>query len=100
MLYTHQRVQKDVRDALVYYREHAERSVADRFYEELSANINHAITHPEEAHVATDAPGYRRKNLKNFPYHFLYKPYKDSIYVLVVRHDKRHPSFGLRRKTP
>jgi hypothetical protein len=37
-------------------------------------------------------------NLERFPYHFLYDTHAEFIFIFVVRHDKRHPSFGLRRK--
>ena len=38
----------------------------------------------------------RRANLKRFPYHFLYRVAGDCVRVLVVRHNRRHPDYGLK----
>jgi hypothetical protein len=42
--------------------------------------------------------GTLRVNLRRFPYHFLFRIVGDSVRILVVRHDRRHPSFGIRRR--
>lgn len=44
---------------------------------------------PAENHGGTFCP---------FPYHFLYEEDQRKIRFLVLRHDKRHPNFGLRRR--
>jgi hypothetical protein len=36
--------------------------------------------------------------MKRFPYHLLYVVEDDTIFMVVFRHDKRHPSFGIKRK--
>ncbi len=40
----------------------------------------------------------RRANLKRFPYHFLYRVVGDCVRILVVRHHRRDPGYGLERK--
>jgi hypothetical protein len=42
--------------------------------------------------------GFRRANLKRFSNHFLYDIHPAFIRVMIVRHHKRHPDFGLDRK--
>lgn len=42
--------------------------------------------------------GFRRANLRRFPYHVLYEVQEDQIRVMLVRHHKRHPQFGLERR--
>ena len=37
----------------------------------------------------------RRVNLKRFPYHFRYRVVGDCVRVLVVRHPRREPDYGL-----
>lgn len=92
----HPAIHRDVKDAGRYYLEISERLEAeffDRLYEALDRNAEN----PRRHHFIT--PRHRRANLKQFPYHILYEEQLDgSARILVVRHDKRHPSFGLRRQ--
>ena len=91
----HPSVRRDVREALDHYSTESER-LADDFWNELLAGINEAAANPELHHF--DLCALRRFNLNRFPYHFLYRTGNDRIRVLVLRHDKRHPSFGVKRK--
>lgn len=45
-----------------------------------------------------DGCGLRRANFKRFPYHLLYDVDDSGIYLVVLRHDRREPSFGLDRQ--
>ncbi len=89
---------KDVDGAVDYYRDHASEKIAGDFYDELVAVIDHAAQNPTYHHPDSYAAQLRRANLNRFPYHFLYQIRPGYIYIVVVRHDKRHPSYGLRRK--
>lgn len=89
-------VSKDVRDILRYYEAVSGHELASEFFNELMVHIHKASENPERHHVY--AKGLRRANLERFPYHFLYRTRKDAIYVLVVRHEKRDPMFGMRRR--
>lgn len=40
----------------------------------------------------------RRVNLRRFPYHFLFREVGDSVRILVVRHHKRDPNLGIKRR--
>lgn len=53
--------------------------------------IRQMPTHPFERDL-------RRVNLERFPYHFLFRIVGERVRVLVVRHHKRRPSLGLRRR--
>jgi hypothetical protein len=44
-----------------------------------------------------DACGLRRCNFDRFPYHFLYDIRGDYARIWVVRHNRRNPSWGLKR---
>jgi hypothetical protein len=37
-------------------------------------------------------------NLHRFPYHFLFRVVGHDVRILVVRHHRRHPSLGIRRR--
>ena len=44
---------------------------------------------------------FRRVNLKRYPYHLLYAiSSTEEVWVLVLRHDSRHPDYGMDRIIP
>lgn len=93
----HRRVVLDINEAELFYREEGGPQVADRFLDTLFRAFQEAAENPARAHYDV-LSRCRRVNLKDFPYHFLYENYTNYIHIFVVRHDKRHPGFGLRRK--
>jgi len=91
----HPLVRRDVQEALYYYRE-ISLGLAEEFHAELRDIINRAAENPSRFHQ-TDQ-GFRRANLKRFPYHLLYEVRPENLRVMLVRHNKRHPHYGLPRK--
>jgi hypothetical protein len=67
-----------------------------RFWDEVDEALDAIEANPTRHHF--DASGLRRTNLRKFPYHVLFEEHLDVIRVLVIRHDHRHPSYGLRRR--
>lgn len=92
----HPRFQKDLHDALEYYQEQAGKSVADRLFTEVEVEVHQILTSPTLYHF--DTSSLRRANLPKFPYHILFFESPDQIAFQVLKHNSRHPSFGLRRK--
>ena len=92
----HRLVQRDMDDILRYYKAEASESVADRFYLAFLSLVDQALENPRLFHPATSV--LRRANIPGFPYHFLYRETEFGIRVLVLRHDRRHPSYGLKRQ--
>lgn len=92
----HPRVQRDLRAALAYYEEEAGPVLADRFFMEAEAVIESLRRNPQAHHFATE--GLRRASFQNFPYHFIYEESPVKVRILVLRHDRRHPDYGLRRR--
>ncbi len=93
----HRRVPLDINGAELHYLEEGGSKLADRFLSELFEAFDNAAVHPTKAHYDI-LSRCRRVNLNTFPYHFLYDNYTSYIHIFVVRHNKRHSSFGLRRK--
>ena len=91
----HPLVERDVLGILRYYHDISPRLAAE-FQGELSAKVDNAAQNP--LRFPPTAQGFRRANLKKFPYHFLYEPHPGSIRVMIVRHNKRHPRFGTGRE--
>ena len=92
----HRLVQRDMDGIRKFYSEEASLEVADRFYERFLEFVDKALEAPSAFHRVHGT--LRRVNIKGFPYHFLYRETETGIRVLVLRHEKRHPSFGLSRK--
>jgi plasmid stabilization system protein ParE len=91
----HPLVRGDVEEALTYYRRISGR-LGDEFHDELRGLINQAAENPLRFHQA--GQGFRRANLKRFPYHVLYEVRPEALRVMLVRHNKRHPQYGLPRE--
>ena len=88
-------VQKDVSRILKQYDSISPR-LGDAFWDELNSKIAAATQHPGHSHpVGGD---FRRVNLSRFPYHFLFRILPGKIRVTVVRHHKRRPAHGRKRK--
>ena len=90
----HPLVKADVLRILRYYQGASER-LANEFEEELRATIRKAASNPFRSHLVER--GFRRVNLDRFPYHILFEIKAETLRVMIVRHNKRHPDFGLSR---
>ena len=92
----HRLAARDVRQILDHYEAEAGPALADRFFGEFLATLEKALANP--SHFPPMDGLVRRANLTGFPYHFLYIKTLWGIKVTVVRHHRRDPSFGRRRK--
>ena len=96
----HRLVQRDAWEIMGYYERESGRNLADEFHDEFHdefmAEIHKAAKSPDRNHF--DSSGLRRAALKRFPHHFPYRVRKEDILILVLRHDKRHPSYGTGRR--
>jgi plasmid stabilization system protein ParE len=94
-LVLHRRVRSDVDEIMDYYEQAEHPELAQDFYRELRAFMQRAAREPERYHFFE--ADLRRVNLQRFPYHFLYRVAGDCVRILVVRHNRRHPDYGLDR---
>ena len=72
----HPLVRADVEETLTYYRK-ISGWLADEFQAELWDIIKRAAENPLRFHLADQ--GFRRANLKRFPYHLLYESRPESV---------------------
>lgn len=92
----HRLAVRDVRQVLDYYESEAGTQLADRFFNDLLVTVAKAFSNPR--HFPPLSEVVRRANLSEFPYHFLYEEKPWGIKVMVVRHHRRNPRYGLRRQ--
>lgn len=92
-------VYNDLREIMEYYDEAADSDVASSFYDEFRHYADLAAMTPKSYSVYLDSPEkIRRVNFKRFPYHFLFREIDNNkIRILIIRHDHRHPAYGLDR---
>ena len=95
-LILHQKVYSDIDKIMEYYEGTATPELADEFYAELRHFMAEALQRPESFSIRER--DIRRVNLQRFPYHFLFRIVGDIVRILVVRHHRRHPSLGTRRR--
>ena len=90
----HRRVQGDPDEILEKYHG-ISRDLGDDFFAEFQIAVTKIRAQPRFFHF--DASGLRRCNFDRFPYHLLYDLHSGVNRVWVLRHDHRHPGYGLRR---
>lgn len=91
----HQLIKKDLRAALGYYDAEGGSRLGDRFFDEVETVVEAVRANPRGFRFIE--AGLRRAGLQSFPYHFIFEESDVFIHFLVLRHDRRHPGFGLRR---
>ncbi len=91
----HPSVRKDLRGILGYYDERSD-SAGDRFYAAFDDARQKIKMAPLQFHLLDDFR--RRCDLAKFPYHLVFEIAEDEVFITVLRHNKRHPGFGMRLK--
>ncbi|MBN8421538.1 MAG: type II toxin-antitoxin system RelE/ParE family toxin [Verrucomicrobia bacterium] len=91
----HTSVQKDLNDAWRYY-ESASEGLGGQFFDEFLDVVASIQRNPK--HWPPTTKGRRVALFRRFPYKLLYRAQAEQIKVLVVRHQKRSPAFGDKRK--
>lgn len=94
----HRAVEGDVKAILAYYRREGGERLAGRFLGELQARFVEIAEHPTRFPYYLGDRILRRAMLHKFPHLILFRILPDSIRVSVVKHEKRHPNYGLWQK--
>ncbi len=91
----HPLVQQDINSILRRY-DAVSPSLGDRFFKELMDAPEDILPNPHRGHI--QERDVRRVNLPSFPFHFLYRIHPSRLRITIVKHNKRHPRVGLRRR--
>jgi plasmid stabilization system protein ParE len=91
----HRLVQKDINAILRHY-DAISPKLGDQFFAELNAALDTVLDNPKKGHIEKD--DIRRFNLASFPFHFLYRLLPDRIRITILKHHKRNPQLGYRRR--
>lgn len=87
----------DVLEIMEYYDEAVDAVLAADFYAEFWRVVDRIAEWPQSFPI--HVKDYRRANLSRFPYNILYRIVEDeTVRILAVRHPRRHPPYGTRRR--
>lgn len=90
------KVYSDIESAMDYFVRETGAQIATEFYNEFKRCRQIIAERPRSYPVVRKE--IRRINFHRFPYHILYQIVDEGyIKILVVKHDRRDPDFGLDR---
>ncbi len=92
----HRLVQREVNDAVRWYEDRSN-GLGDDFFTKLTTTLAIILANPERNGFWLGSKIVRRASLKRFPFAVLYEIRPGKVRILCVRHDKRHPSYGMGR---
>ncbi len=93
----HPAVQKDFNEALDYYEAAGGVHLADRFEAEFRECVAAVKAGPTRFPFYQRSDRFRRVRLRSFPYLIIYRAGATSVRVILLKHERRHPRFGMTR---
>ena len=81
-------------DTVSYYEGEFE-GLGERFWNEVDEHVEWIARNPEVPRLREG--GYRRVNLKVFPYHLPYLCRDSTLWVLAIAHNHRQPIYWIKR---
>jgi len=82
-------------DVVSHY-ECARPGLGQRFKDEVDRNVLWIADHPELCRLRRG--GYRRVNLRTFPYYIPYVVRSGTLWILALAHGSRKPDYWIQRK--
>lgn len=93
----HPLVSRDPKKILAWYDERSE-TAADRFFKDSEQTVE-KLRRGLTQGIQIDK-NCAKVFLKKFPYTLTYEAEANSIYIFIVKHQKRHQNLGMRRARP
>ncbi len=93
----HPAVQDDFNRTLEHYEVEGGRFLAERFEGEFRACLAAIQAAPRQFSFYFKSGVFRRIRLENFPFVVVYREKGEVVRVIVLKHEKRHPRFGMSR---
>lgn len=94
----HLRVQREVNEAVRWYEDRQD-GLGEAFFAQVQTSLIQLAEHAEGFSFWLGSNRIRRVKLKRFPYDVLFEVRSaEEVRVLCLRHEKRHPHFGLGRQ--
>jgi plasmid stabilization system protein ParE len=87
---------RELRDAADYY-EQEQIGLGRRLWHEVAEHVAWLRLHADVPRLR--AGGYRRVNLRVFPYYIAYVTRGEVLWILAIAHTHRRPEYWIDRKT-
>jgi plasmid stabilization system protein ParE len=94
----HPRVQDDFNAAVDYYEAEGGPHLAERCEQEFRSCLGAVKAGPTRFAFHQGSDRFRRIRLKSLPYVIVYRTAPAAIRVTILKHERRHPRFGLARR--
>ncbi len=94
----HPAVQKDFNEVLDYYEAEGGLHLADRFEVEFRACLAAVKAGPTRFPFYQRSDRLRRVRLRSFPFLIVYRENVNGVRVILLKHERRHPQFGMARR--
>jgi len=86
---------EELNDAVAYYEEQ-QPGLGLRLKDEVDQYTNWILNNYDVPKIRSG--GYRRVNLKVFPYYIAYIVRKETLWILAIAHAHRKPEYWIKRK--
>jgi len=93
----HRRVQEETNEVVAWYEEQ-KTGLGDDFFAEVEDALTLLKANPTNYGFWLSSQTVRRIKLKRFPYDELFEIRPGYVRVLCLRHEKRHPQYGVGRR--
>ena len=87
---------EELGDAVEYY-EGKQAGLGLRMMDEVDKHVKWILENPTIPQIHKG--GYRRVNLKTFPYYLAYMIHEDTLWVLAIAHSHRKPEYWIKRRS-
>ena len=94
----HPAVQKDFNEALRYYEAGGGSHLSDRFAAEFRDCLAAIKVGPTRFPFYQNSERLRRVRLRSFPFLIIFRENAASVRVILLKHERRHPRFGMARR--
>ncbi len=91
----HEEAEQEIFDAANFYEE-VSHTLTIEFFDELFSVIDTVVASPNRNQEISK--GFRKSNLKRFPFKVVYKIENEKIVVVAIAHHKRKPNYWKKRK--
>ena len=91
-----QAARADIAAIIAYYKKEADAKVVRRFVDQLKIDLDIVAERPRS--FAIIRGDKRRANMRRFPFNILFRIMDGHVLIIAVRHHRRHPGFGTRRR--
>jgi plasmid stabilization system protein ParE len=93
----HDKVPGEIREGMRWYDERSS-GLGEEFFDSVRSAVDRIALRPRTYGFWQASRSVRRFPMERFPFDILFRILPGTIRILSVRHEKRHPSYGLHRK--